>query len=380
MSDVDALFTFDADPDIEELSGILADPRTAVIRTSDRSNFRRCRRRWNWQSHLRHNLTPIESASPLWFGSGIHYALEDFHGHRLYQYPRDALKAYVKATHRMSKAKARPQLIPYDFLELTALGINMLDYYSEQWLIARDPLTTYIHDGKPQVEVHAVVRVPFSNEAYDNVLYAVTLDRIVIDEDQNLWIVDYKTAKQIQTHFFQTDPQISAYCWVAQQLYTKPIAGFIYQQHRKSPANLPTPLANGRLSTSRQQSITSHRLYRQSLIKLYGEVLRAPKENVDFLNWLAEQETDTQDRFIRRDRIYRNKHQAEAEGTKLLLELEEMLNPNLPLYPSPTRDCGHLCAFQTACVSLDDGSDWQAELEYGFTPKDTTFDGWRDYL
>lgn len=379
MSEADP-FDFQADPDVEELKSTPQEARTAIIRTSDRNNFRRCRRRWGWQSHLRGNLAPRETASPLWFGSGFHFALEDFHGPHQFEHPKDAFKAYVKATHRLAKAKRNPRVLPVDWPELTKLGIEMLEYYADTWLVARNPLRTFIYKGKPQVEVHALIEVPFQNEHYDKVLYAVTLDRIVEDEDGGLWILDYKTAKRIQTHFFQTDPQISAYCWIASKLYPdRTISGFIYQQHRKDVPDEPRLLASGRLSTVKSQ-LTTHRHYRRALINLYGAVLSAPKENVDFLNWLAEQEDDAQDKFIRRDKIFRNQHQNEAEGAKLLLELEEMLNLDLPLYPNPTRECGHMCSFNSACVNMDDGSDFAYELEVGFEQKSAIFDNWREFL
>ena len=376
----DALFDYGVDPDIEELVSSTSSERIAVIRTSDRGGFKRCRRRWGWQSHLRGNLTPLETASPLWFGSGFHYAMEDFHGDRTYRHPHDAFKAYVKATHRMSKIKRDVRLLPYDWQDLYVLGVQMIDYYADHWLIARDPLKTFIWQGRPQVEVHAVVEVPFQTPHYDKVLYACTLDRVVEDENGGLWILDYKTAKVIQTHFFQTDPQISAYCWIGRQLYGRPIAGFIYQQHRKLVPDEPRFVAStGRLSTAKNQS-TTHRLYRHAMKKLYGDPNKAPVETIDYLNGLLQTESEHADKFIRRDFIYRNEHQAEAEGAKLMLELEEMLNPDLPLYPSPTRDCGHLCSFMNACVSMDDGSDWQRELEIGFKQKDDKFDNWREYL
>lgn len=384
MADEENPFDFGIDPDREELTndGPPIDPkeRVAIIRTSDRSGFRRCRRRWGWQSHLRGNLTSIENASPLWFGSGFHYALEDFHGLRKHSSAKEAFKAYARATHRMSKATNQPFLLPFDFLELVQLGYGMLDYYTDHWLVARDPLKTFVWRGKPQVEVHALIEVPFKSPHYDRVLYAVTIDRVVEDEMGGLWLVDYKTAKRIQTLFYQTDPQISAYCWIARQLYGRPITGFIYQQHRKDVPDDPRILSTGKVSTAPSLK-TSHRHYRRTLINLYGDVLRAPKENVDYLNYLNEQEDDMKDRFIRRDKVYRNEHQAEAEGTKLLLELEEMLNPDLPLYPNPTRDCGPgMCSFHAACVSMDDGDDWEYELEVGFRQKDAVFDGWRNYL
>lgn len=379
MAEEEDPFDFGFDPDLEDLVNIDIQPgeRVAIIRTSDRSNFRRCRRRWGWQSHLRGNLTPIESASPLWFGSGFHYAMEDFHGHNRWGHPKEAFKQYVKATH--SQSKLVPGVMPFDWPELTELGFQMCDYYADYWLTARDPYTTYVVDGRPQVEVHALVPVPFKSPQFDRILYGVTIDRVIIDEKGQLWLLDYKTCKRVQTGFFQTDGQISAYYWIARSLYNLPIAGFIYQQHRKAFPDDPRIKATGKISTAKTQN-TSHRHYRKTLIQTYGSVLNAPKENVDFLNYLSEGETELYDKYIRRDRIYRNEAQAEAEGAKIMLELEEMLNPNLPLYPNPTRDCGGMCSFSHACVSLDDGSDWEYELQIGFRQKSGDLDSWRQYL
>jgi hypothetical protein len=372
-------FDLGLDPDIEEIEGVdYGNPRVAVIRTSDRGGFKRCRRRWGWQSHLRGNLTTIEGVAPLWFGSGIHFALEDYHGYKNYPHPIKAFEDYVKATYKQEKLTGKR--LPMNWPDLVVLGRGMLSYYVDTWLVARDPLKTFVVDGRPQVEVNALVKVPFQNEFYDEVYYAVTLDRVVEGDDGDLYIVDYKTAQRIQTQFFQTDPQISAYCWIASRLYPgRRIGGFIYQQHRKDVPAAPRVLGDGTISISRSQ-LTTHRHYRKALINIYGEVEAAPSQNVEFLNWLNEIETPSQDRYIRRDTIYRNEHQVEAEGVKLLLELDEMLNRNLPLYPTPTRECGNMCSFNSACVSMDDGGDWESELRFGFRPKEANFDSWRQYL
>ena len=370
-------FDFGIDPDLEEFRGPQGD-RVAIIRTSDRMNFKRCRRRWGWQSHLRGNLSSLEQAAPLWYGSGFHYALEDFHGHKKHPSAVAAFEAYVKATYKQSKQTGI--LLPYNWDELTVLGRGMLDYYVDTWLIARDPLRTFVYKGRPQVEVNAVIEIPYSTPHYDRVLYAVTLDRIVEDDNGHLWVVDYKTAKRIQTLFFQTDPQVSAYSWVASTMYPdREVVGFIYQQHRKDVPDFPKVLANGRLSINAKQK-TTHRHYRACLQNQYGDVLNAPKENIDFLNWLVGQEDENRDFFVRRDRIFRNEHQIQAEGEKLLLELDDMLNPDLPLYPNPTRECGSMCHFNVPCINMDDGSDWEGELEMSFRQKDTQFDSWRNFL
>lgn len=377
LTDDDNPFDFGADAKLEELTGVTVTPRTAIIRTSDRINFKRCRRRWQWASHLRQNLASREAASPLWFGSGFHFAMEDFHGLRQYSHPIAAFEAYVKATY--GQAKGSNRILPQDWPELVKLGRGMLSYYADTWLVARDPLKTFIWQGRPQVEVNALVPLPINHPSYDQVLYACTLDRVTEDDNGDLWILDYKTAKRIQTQFFQTDPQISAYCWIGNQLYGKPIRGFIYQQHRKDVPVDPRILGTGHLSTAPGQ-LTTHRHYRRCLLNLYGNVERAPVQNIDYLNWLNEQETSDQDKFVRRDKVFRNEYQIEAEGTKIMLEVEDMLNEDLPLYPNPTRECGHMCSFNNACISLDDGSDWEEEITMGFRTKDAQYDSWRQYL
>src|SRR5574343_280770 len=87
--------------------------RAIIIRTSDRIAFKQCRRKWGWSSHLKRNLGPKYLASPLWFGSAIHYALEDFHGYKRFANAADAFKAYCIAT-----AKQHIRDLPTDANEL----------------------------------------------------------------------------------------------------------------------------------------------------------------------------------------------------------------------------------------------------------------------
>jgi len=364
----------DTDTDKPKATG-----RVAVIRTSDRISFRRCRRRWGWQSHLRGNIGPAQNPSPLWMGTGFHFALEDCHGANLYGHPAKAFNAYIEATMRAARRDRRK--LPGELEELAELSTSMLKYYWDDWLIARDPLKTFVYKGVPQTEVNFRVEVPFDARkfGYDKVMYSGTLDRVVVDEYDQLWILEYKTAKTIQTLHYSNDSQISTYCWAGNLLYGRPIVGVIYQQHRKAIPDDPKILANGRISQDKRQLIT-HRSLRSVIKNVYGDVSRAPQDYIDFLNWLATQEDMDSDKFIRRDRVRRNDHQREAEAVKIMMEIEEMLNPDLPLYPNPDRTCQFMCPFNSPCVSLDDGSDWQQELELLMAPRDTEYDRWRKYL
>lgn len=356
----------------------MSEPHLLVIRTSDRSTFKRCRRKWAWQSHLKGNLEPISKAAPLWLGTGFHFALEQVHGLRGFKKGSDAFHAYYEA----SRQAYNIDDLPADIDDLTQLACDMLDYYQDYWLVARDSLQTYVYNGKPQVEVEFQIPLPIDPpKGYDGVVHGGTFDRIAIDEDGYLWIVEYKTAKQFATGHFMIDGQCNTYSWAAYTVYDKPVQGMIYQQHRKDVPVYPRRLASGKISSDMKQK-TSHRLYRKALIDLYKEVSRAPKINVDMLNWLAMQETEDRDPFIRRDKVYRNLHQIHAEGEKIIMEANEIVNPSIALYPSPARDCVYQCPFMSACVSVDDGSDWEYELKLTCNRRETeAYDcSWRNYI
>jgi hypothetical protein len=400
----------------------LADGRRAVIiRTSDRINFKQCRRKWGWSSHLKRNLGPKYLASPLWFGSAIHFALEDWHGYNYFGRPARAFMAYCIAT---SKQFTRD--LPDDAQEHYDLGIKMMDYYVDHWSRFRPATATYWcppagYDGPdasdpavamggygptlpngeanpkfhaswvPQVEVNFEIPIPLDEypiikafaerQGCDCVLYRGTVDRVGIDEEGALWCVEYKTAKKPEHYHYQTDPQITTYCWAMSHTYVRPVAGVEYQQFVKNSPETPRILGSGKLSTA-SNLVSSAPLYRAALEKMYGSNETCwPQANKDKLTEFMMAETEHRDRFIVREKIRRNRHMMEAEAQKILLEAEDMLNPDLPLYPNPTRQCAYMCSFNTPCVSMDDGGDWETELEQEFSERDQAADRlWRKRL
>jgi len=92
-------------------------------------------------------------------------------------------------------------------------------------------------------------------------------------------------------------------------------------------------------------------------------------------------EDEHRDRYIVRETIRRNATMCNAEAVKILLEVEDMINPDLPIYPNPTRQCPYMCSFLAPCVSMDDGGDWETELEQEFSERDQAPDRmWRNRL
>lgn len=353
--------------------------RVAFIRTSDRSTFRRCRRKFNWSYVHRGNRTSKAAKSPLWMGTGFHFAMEDFHGYKKFPTARTAFEAYVTACRR-TKGFA----LPSDWQEDAETVGGMLDYYTE-WLETRDSLQTLHIDGVPQVEVNFQIPLPLDTAwlnsiGYDRAVYTGTIDRVCIDELGRLWPLDYKTAKNIQDAHLETDGQVTAYCWACAQLYNLPVAGFLYQQHKKVVPHPPEFLKSTKMFSVAKLQTTTHTLYRRALINMYGSVENAPGVNVQYLNTLASEESVRADKLIRRDYVNRNENQIISEGQKIIEEAYDLLNPQMSLYPNPTRDCSWDCDFRMACLNMDDGSDWEYEIEANTVNREDEDTSWRNKL
>src|SRR5262245_46818837 len=171
--------------------------RIIALHTSDRGNYKGCRRRWYWSSPIHRSLEPVVKASPLWYGSAIHFALENYHGYNEYGHPKAAFDDYVRAS-----ITQFPERLPEDWREHVELGYGMMDYYVE-WASTRIQYPTLILNGIPQVEVQFEIELPIDPEflariGASKVVYRGTIDRVAVDPFTGLlWIWEYKTARMI---------------------------------------------------------------------------------------------------------------------------------------------------------------------------------------
>ena len=332
------------------------------IHTSDRALYKRCRRKWALRSPVRAHLVPIEQRPNihLWFGTGIHFALEDFHGHNRFKDPVEALVAYYEAF--------TPEELPDDAEETISMGIGMLNHY-KRWMRRRELYKTVWLDNEPLVEVKFALQLNDLSDLYERpILYVGTIDRVVKNEHGEWLVQDYKTAANVDTNKLANDPQISTYCWAGEQYLDKEIIGMVYTQFAKKVPKEPVRLANGNLSLNKTQK-TTYDLYKAELLKDYPAA-KFPAKYIKFLNNLADQETPEGDAFIRSDVVYRNIHSKQSIYEHICSEVAEMLDPDLPLYPNPTRDCSWDCEYRTVCLLMDEGDDWQDYLEDNYMRKE----------
>lgn len=402
-----------------------------TIRTSDRRVFRRCFRKWEFQSSLRGNWKHkgTEQNINFWFGSAIHFAMEDYFGYNRFKDPRRAFWAYYQA-------------FPVEEMPTAAdahyeLGMAMLSYFltwyprhndvsgfETAWV---DPEThKLVNKGasgaEPAVEqsfilplnVWAIIDVrtdkivdvvwdelpsgvleetEYSYETTDGtnivvkyipICYHGTMDRIVIDKYGRYWILDYKTAKGADTNKLDTDDQISAYLWAFEKWFGIKPYGFIYLQLTKDAVQEPRRLKNGELSVDKKQK-TTYSLVKQEIIKDYGKVAQAPAKLIQFLNHMASLEAPEGDRFIRWDFVKRTPEQIEATERHIYGELHLMLSKDLYCYPTPTRDCIWDCQCRDYCLALDRGDEAAvAEFMLNFEQRPHNEDGniepWRENI
>lgn len=320
----------------------------------------------------------------MWFGSGMHHVLEDYHGYRLYSNTDEAVDDYVQATTKHYGIENLPQTLEEDI----SLMKRMLEHYRVGWLKlrGRDPLKTYVVNGEPQVEVPFEFEIPLPKSllkraGYDKAVYKGVFDRITIDDDNYLWIQDYKNvARYTNSEHLELDGQIGVYLWAASFIYKKPVVGFIYTQFLKKGVEEPRILQNGTISTAQDQA-TNYMLYRSKLIELYGEDKPWPDKNIQMLNVLASFEGEESDKFIRRDRVPRTKEAQRSEADKIIAEVTDMLDPELKIYPSPSYMCPVMCSFIEPCLQMDRGENYRATLEHDFHHRDyTERNDWRKYL
>ena len=397
-----------------------------TIRTSDRRTFRRCLRKWDFQSSLRGNWQNIgtEQNINFWFGSAIHFSMEDYHGENKFGDPRKAFWAYYQAfpanelpmgaeayyelgmamlSYYLTWYKRHNDVTGFE----TALvdpetrqlydphkvkKTNKMEYAVEQSFIL--PLNTYV-----AVDANGNIRKAFfdvqdpSNISFTYngikcdivpICYHGTMDKIVCDKYGRYWILDYKTAKGADTNKLDTDDQISAYLWAFEKWFGIKPYGFIYLQLTKEAVQEPKRLKNGELSVDKKQK-TTYSLLKQEIIKDYGTVNAAPDKLIRFLNHMAAIESPEGDRFIRWDFVKRTPEQIKSTEEHIIGELRHMLWEDLYCYPTPTRDCIWDCPCRDLCLALDRKdevavNEFMQNFEQRPRNEDGNLDPWRENI
>lgn len=355
------------------------------IHTSDRAAFKRCRRRWSFTSPMKRNLVPMVRyfgiAYPLWFGTGVHWALEQWYaGAEDYTGPGEVgeLPPAIWFKKWFEAEMAKPDIMawkesgldPEDEEELQThyqLGIDMLNYYerfavNDDWEVIATEHNFSIPLGFSRTDSRTGQVLP--------VHYKGRQDMIIRDSDGLYWIVDHKTTSWIGDDYFaklNMDEQCTSYLWAATHEFPDiKFSGVIYNVMRKAAPSRPPRLKNGNLSLDKQ-SPTTALLFLEAVVDYNledSDWFKSDKVQAH-VAWLASQG----DQFVMRHKVRRNATELHNIGNQIVDEAKEMTLNGLAMYPNPTGERFCLrCVFRSPCLAMNDGSDAEYMLRENYEP------------
>lgn len=376
------------------------------IHNSDRASFKRCRRYWNWNSPARQNLVLRADVHglniPLWFGTGIHYALQEYYTPGLSRDPVEAWKTWFNIQwrggmvgkewlDRVYDLKPRPvspntpeylakfgdEPVPFDtmdlwlvrglediipdsdheqFDELFELGTGMMRYYKD-YAERVDDFTILVaeHDFSVPIWDYEKDTILFSRDMredspnYEKVLEVHARGRqdgiYIRHSNERLGIMDHKTAIRIDEDYFrklESDEQCTSYLAVAEieaKYYDLPHKGKPLEEVIYNTLRKAYP----KPPTELKNGMFS--VARETESTTY-ELLQAWVSNHMPGIPLNEKQKAYVDylrevgdeQFIIRKSVRRNRAQLVNAMKRMDLEARDMLDPKIRLYPNISND------------------------------------------
>lgn len=203
-----------------------------IVTATEREQYKRCRRRWDYGSLSRQGLTKIVGPAAFSLGTLVHSSLEgwlqdpkasvlDFFLDASVRMIEDAKKKYSE---KMGMPISDEELQPiYESIEL---GRHMVVNYQAYW---KTPLKERFH----LVSTEQKVTVPIVGEHQ----LECKFDGIIEDDKGRLYILEHKTYdKRPHESALRGNAQFLTYIWALKQMYGNSVAGLAYDGIWKRPA------------------------------------------------------------------------------------------------------------------------------------------------
>lgn len=293
------------------------------ISMSEISGYQACRLRWSYESPNRRHLEPLGGEDvPLWLGSGVHSALEEFYTGRTTD-PADTLLQWAARWSEENGGMSEDQLANVQ------LGAIMLRGYvgtygqpdADSWGIKFLQATV---DGQPCVEQQFIVDIAGTIDG----TFVGTLDGMIQDSRGQYWVIDHKTARSFpDDRTMVLNQQFLGYTYAAQRLAQ---AGALQAYGVPKGATIAGVLYNGLRKQAPGPNVRTD-LFRRIWVP------HTLSELIDF-------------------------------QYRLSILHQEMRNPEAYLLPSPGWQCDR-CAFKDPCIARQMGEDEDYILRVGYRVK-----------
>jgi hypothetical protein len=370
-----------------------------IIRTSDRSTFKKCRQLWEFSSKIRLDYEPLRPKDYFEFGTAWHAAME------VWYYPNkgglppfldplreEAARAQFLATNAFQR-KQQEELgfggpdTDIEYAEREKLGQGMLSYYFG-W--------SRIHDDFEPITVEHEFEVPITRDGgarmvkspstyYDwwvgdaplpedvyEVKYQGRIDGLVRDFRGHYFLLEHKSiGRESPTKWLQIDDQVGSYAWAMQKMLDIPIKGVIYTRSYKRYPEPPKILRDGSISCDKRQQTTAS-LFVEAVESAHpfrpaAETIADDDKYLNYHQFLTNPEVAP--KFVERHITTRNPNQIEDIGKRIAMEAQDMLNDPF-IYPNVSSINCNACSFFGPCLTKQDGGDWKYHLKSEFRKRD----------
>jgi len=338
------------------------------MRTSERRSLLHCAQQWYWSSV--EELRPNRAATPLWFGSAVHVALADWYlpGLKRGPHPAETFSTALEGDRSMLVTNEDEE---QEYFDARELGVDMLNRYVEhygkddKWFVIATEHAGNIVLPRPEMKIFGRTRP--RREGW--LRYHFTWDGIFRDlEDDQLYLMEHKTAASIVTSHLPLDNQAGSYWAIAgHELHkqgvlkrNEEIVGIRYNFLRKAMGDERPRNAEG---------YYTNKPLKQHYIDAIGEGLTG-KETLAALEDIATglglqvlgdvSKVQPAPYFERHD-VYRTREERRKQFRRIQEEAvfsEAYRKGFLPITKTPTRDCTW-CPFNRMC-ELDESGDQDA--------------------
>lgn len=339
---------------------------TYTVTSWDRATFKRCRRAWDLGSRERQNLEPVLPAQPFDLEEALRYSLTVYYFPAMWDWSRGivrpiALDGFGKSMREQRERYERHRrLTPEqerDWTESMELGDALLRAYYD-WAPTVDHFETLHVEFDVDVTVPDPVIIGHGliTPDGDAIYYRERLELLVVDENDLFWLITHRItgADWADVDQLVLDEEALAQCWACEQYYMKVrIAGTIQNELR---TGLAPPRSRPVVETSPEALAWPQRTSRR-----YSEF--GPEAPPRPATEVVDQQTT--DHF-RRTTIARSRTEIEGFGRQLAGLVQDITDPMLRVYPTPSWAHCRLCRYRSPCISLNEHGDASAVLAQSY--------------
>ena len=335
-----------------------------VVRDTDRSRFKQCRRAWDLGARSRRNLVPAAPAGPPDLDRAVRDALAVYYFPGMWEWDREivvplAVEAFTRSLRmqrgrdeRSRTRRRRRRDVDDTWAEAAAVGERLLHGYFA-WAPTVDDFTPVRVEADFEFDVPDADRPEVDLLARDGraIRFRGRVDMLVIDADDAYWLVDHRVV----------DAWSDSEQLVLDERGVDRVLGMgavlprhAHRRRRLQRAARRRRRAAGRRRPARRRHPRAHGTARSSP---HGRTGGAGSRPADHPGRGARVPPDPDPACP---------GALERMGAQLAAEALEMTDDGLALFPHPTRANCSQCEFRRPCIAMNEGADAEALLAAGF--------------